>query len=123
RCCQIIRSPHDRRTEPPPPPRGPLSVLPDAMTYYAHTAELPDGSRDPDRAKWQPLADHLRNVAELAARFAAPFGASDEARLAGLLHDLGKYRLEFQAYLRGERSSSAETQHAVFGAAWAADER
>jgi CRISPR-associated endonuclease/helicase Cas3 len=35
------------------------------------------------------------------------------------LHDLGKYRDEFQAYLRGERGSSVETQHAIFGAAWA----
>ena len=95
------------------------------MPYYAHTAEDADGTRLPEPSgKWQPLAEHLRNVSELAARFAAPMGpeAAAEARLAGLLHDLGKYRDEFQAYLRGERSSSAETQHAIFGAAWAADE-
>ncbi|MGH8019119.1 MAG: CRISPR-associated helicase Cas3' [Opitutaceae bacterium] len=85
------------------------------MTFYAHTAENANGEP-------QPLAEHLKNVAELAAIFAAPFSASDEARLAGLLHDLGKYREEFQAYLRGQRSRSAETQHAIFGAAWAADE-
>jgi CRISPR-associated endonuclease/helicase Cas3 len=92
------------------------------MIAYAHTATKPDGSPDPDESKWQLLRDHLRNVADLAAKFAAPFGAGDEARLAGLLHDLGKYRDEFQSYLRGERSSSAETQHAIFGSAWAADE-
>lgn len=93
------------------------------MTYYAHTAEDAEGKRLPDSSgKWQPLADHLKNVANLAAQFAAPFGANAEARLAGLLHDLGKYRAEFQSYLRGERSSSTETQHAIFGAAWAADE-
>ena len=92
------------------------------MPHYAHTATKPDGTPDPDESKWQPLAVHLRNVAELAAKFAAPFGASEEARLAGLLHDLGKYRDEFQSYLRGELSSSSETQHAIFGAAWAADE-
>jgi len=61
------------------------------MAYYAHTADRPDGTRDPDVSKWQLLSAHLRNVAELAAKFAAPFNASDEARLAGLLHDLGKY--------------------------------
>ena len=100
----------------------PRNVQP--QRYYAHTAEDAQGKRLPESSgRWQPLADHLRNVAELAATFAAPFGASDEARLAGLLHDLGKYRAEFQAYLRGERSSSAETQHAIFGAAWAAAEQ
>jgi CRISPR-associated endonuclease/helicase Cas3 len=93
------------------------------VTYYAHTAEDPDGNPLPESSgKWQPLATHLRNVADLAADFAAPFGASEEARLAGLLHDLGKYRDEFQSYLRGERTSSAETQHAIFGSAWAADD-
>jgi len=92
------------------------------MIYYAHTATLPDDTPDKDQSHWQPLADHLRNVANLAASFAAPFGASAEARLAGLLHDLGKYRSEFQAYLRGQRSNSPETQHAIFGAAWASDD-
>lgn len=68
--------------------------------FYAHTAEKPDGTREPESSgKWQLLADHLRNVAELAAKFAAPFNASPEARLAGLLHDLGKYAARFQARL------------------------
>lgn len=64
--------------------------------YYAHTADRPDGTRDPDVSKWQLLSAHLRNVAELAATF----NASAEARLAGLLHDLGKYATRFQARLR-----------------------
>lgn len=72
--------------------------------YYAHTAEDAEGNRLPESSgKWQPLADHLRNVAELAAEFAAPFGAGDEARLAGLLHDLGKYAARFQARLHDPR--------------------
>lgn len=70
------------------------------MTYYAHTAEDPEGNRLPESSgRWQPLAEHLRNVADLAAQFAATFGASDEARLAGLLHDLGKYATRFQQRL------------------------
>jgi CRISPR-associated endonuclease/helicase Cas3 len=89
------------------------------MNYYAHTAELADGTRDPDTRHWQLLCDHLRKVAKLAKQFAAPLGLAEEAELAGLLHDLGKYRDEFQAYLRGERGSSVETQHAIYGAAWA----
>jgi CRISPR-associated helicase Cas3/CRISPR-associated endonuclease Cas3-HD len=70
------------------------------VTFYAHTAEDPDGNPLPESSgKWQPLSDHLRKVADLAAGFAAPFGASEEARLAGLLHDLGKYAMRFQARL------------------------
>jgi len=36
------------------------------------------------------LADHLRRTAELAARFAEPFGAGGIAWWLGLLHDAGK---------------------------------
>lgn len=91
------------------------------MRAYAHTARRADGSPEPDTSRWQPLAVHLRNVATLARRFAAPLGFADEAELAGLLHDLGKYRAEFQSYLRGQAGSSAGTQHAIYGAAWALD--
>jgi len=90
------------------------------MRYYAHTAEDEKGNRLPEK-HWQILSVHLRKVAELAKGFAAPVGLAAEAELAGLLHDLGKYRDEFQAYLRGERASSIETQHAIYGAAWALD--
>lgn len=88
------------------------------MIYYAHTADGPDG-KPAEVEHWQLLKDHLRNVASLARRFAEPLGLAKEAELAGLLHDLGKYRDEFQSYLRGERASSVETQHAIYGAAWA----
>ena len=39
------------------------------------------------------------------------------AEWAGWLHDLGKYRDEFQDYLLGRRQGGLETRHAVFGAA------
>lgn len=82
------------------------------MVFYAHTSENGD---------WQPLSEHLRNVAKIAGDFARPLGFEEEARCAGLLHDLGKYRDEFQAYLRGQRAAGQETQHAVYGAAWAGE--
>jgi CRISPR-associated endonuclease/helicase Cas3 len=84
--------------------------------YYAHTAEKADGTRDDNQTRWQPLATHLRNVAELAAKFAAPMGpaAAAQARLAGLLHDLGKYQADFQRYLA---TGSPRTPHAIHGAA------
>lgn len=90
------------------------------MTYYAHTKVAP-GGLVADEREWQPLRDHLNRVATLAKRFAAPIGFPADAELAGWLHDLGKYRDEFQAYLRRERGMSADTQHAVYGAKWAAD--
>jgi len=46
------------------------------------------------------LAEHLRQVAALARRFGEPLGLGDEAELAGLMHDLGKYSERFQARLR-----------------------
>ena len=48
----------------------------------------------------QPLADHLREVAHRARLHGAPLGLADEAELAGLLHDLGKYAQRFQQRLK-----------------------
>lgn len=71
------------------------------------------------------LHDHLREVGKLARKFAAignPVTA-EVAEWAGLLHDLGKYREEFQDYLRNNRKSSQETHHAIYGAKLAANMR
>jgi CRISPR-associated endonuclease/helicase Cas3 len=87
------------------------------MIYYAHTAEDEEGRRlPPESGKWQLLRDHLRNVATLAKKFAAPMGsaAAAEAYLAGLLHDLGKYQPDFQRYLA---HGSPRTPHAIHGGA------
>lgn len=88
------------------------------INYYAHTAETETGERHQNRKHWHPLAAHLQNVGDRARKFAEPLLA-DAAKQAGLLHDLGKYRLPFQAYLTGEFPNSAETHHAVYGAALA----
>jgi CRISPR-associated endonuclease/helicase Cas3 len=66
-----------------------------------------------------PLQAHLEEVGERAAQFAAAFGGAEEARIAGLLHDLGKFRKEFQAYLKGERKRGLDTHHAIYGGALA----
>ncbi|RPH55313.1 CRISPR-associated endonuclease Cas3'', partial [bacterium] len=62
--------------------------------YYAHSG--------PTREAWEPLRDHLQDVAKRAASFAEAFGAAEEARLAGLLHDLGKYSERFNRRLAGQ---------------------
>ena len=74
--------------------------------YYAHSAEnLPE-------SQWQTLSGHLSQVGEMAAGFAAVFGAQEIACYTGELHDLGKYTPEFAARLRGGKS----VDHATAGA-------
>ena len=67
------------------------------------------------------LQDHLQSVGGLSSRFAEKScnALKDAAYWAGLLHDLGKYRDEFQEYLRNEREGGIETHHAIYGAALA----
>lgn len=88
------------------------------MNYYAHTVDTEIGEW-PSQGQWQLLSAHSRNVADKAREFAELLGFADVANLAGLLHDLGKYRGPFQEYLLGKRPGSVETHHAVYGAALA----
>lgn len=61
----------------------------------AHASKDADGNwREP-----HDLVEHLTGVAALAAHFARKPGA-DWAHLAGLWHDLGKFRQRFQNYIR-----------------------
>lgn len=66
-----------------------------SMISLAHVRQDSDGN-------WHehPLDEHLRCVAELAGTCGEKFGGADWARLAGLWHDLGKYRPAFQAYIK-----------------------
>ena len=80
-----------------------------------------------DSDKVHNLDDHLRCVGELAEKFICEANAelAEQARWAGLLHDLGKYRNEFQEYMKseGKIKSSSENHHAVYGAALAFKKR
>lgn len=92
------------------------------MAFYAHS--LHDDSNE---LKWQPLAEHLLSVARIAQRFASEAKPGDDefaqsARSAGLLHDFGKYRPEFQAMLCGAPRTEA-TRHKNAGAALASDRK
>ena len=73
------------------------------------------------------LDDHLQKVAELAACFADGYG-NEWARLAGLWHDLGKFRPGFQRYIRQANDVDAHIEgrvkdrdktHSAAGALWA----
>ena len=76
--------------------------------HYAHS------TTDPSCHDWHELEEHLNAVANISARFSSSFGAAKAARLAGLLHDLGKYTPEFQARLHG---STQRFDHSIAGAA------
>jgi hypothetical protein len=67
-----------------------------STVYFAHSANKV--------GHWHRLAAHLFAVSGLAGEFAAGTRWSEEARLAGLLHDLGKYGDLFQARLKGQES-------------------
>ena len=75
--------------------------------YFAHSV-------DADKGAWQPLAEHLSEVAKHAALFAKHCGCVQAARLAGLLHDLGKYNPDFQRRLDGD---AVRVEHSIAGAA------
>ncbi|WP_375182564.1 CRISPR-associated endonuclease Cas3'' [Sphingomonas adhaesiva] len=62
---------------------------------------------------WELLAPHLVAVGDLAAQFAGRFGASEAARLAGYLHDIGKASREFQRYIKDDGKSP---DHSTAGA-------
>lgn len=63
------------------------------------------------KAEHQPLDNHLYNVAQLAAKFASSFNASELAFAAGLLHDLGKYSTAFQQRLMGAAIKVNHSSH------------
>lgn len=78
--------------------------------FYAHS-ENETGER-------HPLAKHLLKTAELARSFSCDPSYHDIFNITGLLHDLGKYQVQFQNYLfNGGRRGSVP--HASWGAGYA----
>jgi len=86
---------------------------------YAHSLK----GQPPE--KWQPLEEHLANVAKTAAKFANEFNSAAWAYNAGILHDLGKALPAFQSYLRRQNGlenpnyDSGNHNHSSAGAAFA----
>lgn len=84
--------------------------------FLAHTR--------PNERAGHPLRDHLTSVAALAGQFAEPLNSHDWAFLAGLWHDLGKYRPGFQNYIRmtgdahieGKLPANSDKTHSAAGA-------
>lgn len=88
--------------------------------YYAHS--LPEKPIE----EWQPLDEHLKNVAKTAGNFATHFGAQYWGSILGENHDLGKGSRPWQAYLRRANNIiddfskfyEGHPTHAFTGAQW-----
>ena len=76
------------------------------MEFVTHRRE--DGT-------FQPLKEHIENVGERAAQFAAAFGAEEHGREAGLLHDAGKNNQNGQKRQR-DPEHTAKVDHSSAGA-------
>jgi CRISPR-associated endonuclease/helicase Cas3 len=86
---------------------------------WAHSKPAQTG----EPSDYHPLTDHLQQVGNLAEAFFQGHG-SQWARLAGLWHDLGKFRPGFQTYIRqtaeahieGKLPTTSDKTHSAAGA-------
>jgi len=79
------------------------------------TALFAHSLRGQPKERWERLPVHLAHVGATAASFARKFGAAQAALAAGLLHDIGKYSAEFQAYIDSD-GEGARLDHSTAGA-------
>ena len=95
------------------------TIQPVTQDFLAHTHTEPGSAL----TRSHGLVDHLNAVANTAARFAQHWGA-DWAWIAGLWHDLGKFRPGFQQYIRlvndahieGKLPARSDKTHSAAGA-------
>ena len=74
------------------------------MKYIAHI----DGERI------QTIKEHLEGTAKLSGEFAEKFGKQDWGYCCGMLHDIGKYSMDFQKRILGENNHRVD--HSTAGA-------
>ena len=73
---------------------GYLIFMPKALIFPAHILLKEDNS-----SIVQTVEEHSRNTAQIAAEHLSKIKLDKAAYLAGIVHDMGKYTLEFKTYL------------------------
>lgn len=66
--------------------------------FLAHIHEF-------DNSKVQSCSEHLRNTARYAADALSSLNLKESAYLAGLTHDMGKFKASYQTYLKASANN------------------
>lgn len=81
------------------------------MNFYAHKRETEDGA-----VAYQTLREHSEQTAQYASTCLKCCKLDKSAYFAGILHDVGKYKAEFQNYLEeGDESKRGSVNHTFAG--------
>lgn len=87
-----------------------------ASVPFDRHSTVPIAHLDPKgSARAHLLREHLAQVGRLAGQFAEVFGSHDVARVAGHLHDVGKFSAQFQTNIRKENGYEAHIEGDVSG--------
>lgn len=79
--------------------------------FYAHTRD----DKECDFIQHQTLEDHVKHAASYASDYLSGMGLRDVGFLAGICHDAGKYKMEYQNYLLSEDKKRGSVNHSFAG--------
>ena len=91
-----------------------MTMRRDNVTYVAHISE--------DRSRIQTVEEHCINVSNMCATNCEKFGAYHIGKIAGILHDIGKFCTRFNEYILGNSNARrGEIDHSYAGAKYVMD--